>query len=375
MSDNKINMDENKLLVFAKKVKDFRLDRRKLHPVENIVFITILAVICNAQDWEEIEDFGKARIDFFSKHLDLKNGIPSHDTFNRFFSLYDPKSFQTIFVEWLSSLINITDKHIAIDGKACRGSRNKAGKMIHLLQAYLTDDCSFLGQEKIEQKSNEITAIPKLLKTLDLEDALVSIDAMGCQKEIASEIIKGKGDYLLAVKENQKTLYEDIKSAFKVYKKEDVTYFETQEINGSRVEKRVCRIMKDLSHIEQVDQWENLKTFIQIETEVYHKSSGKTAQDKRYYISSQENTPDVFLKATRNHWLIENKLHWSLDVIFKEDQSRKRLKNVTENFSIILKTVLKILQEKQKINKKISIKRMRKMAAWNLDYLVELLQF
>lgn len=346
-----------------------------MHPVENIVFITILAVICNAQDWEEIEDFGKARIDFFSKHLDLKNGIPSHDTFNRFFSLYDPKSFQTIFVEWLSSLINITDKHIAIDGKACRGSRNKAGKMIHLLQAYLTDDCSFLGQEKIEQKSNEITAIPKLLKTLDLEDALVSIDAMGCQKEIASEIIKGKGDYLLAVKENQKTLYEDIKSAFKVYKKEDVTYFETQEINGSRVEKRVCRIMKDLSHIEQVDQWENLKTFIQIETEVYHKSSGKTAQDKRYYISSQENTPDVFLKATRNHWLIENKLHWSLDVIFKEDQSRKRLKNVTENFSIILKTVLKILQEKQKINKKISIKRMRKMAAWNLDYLVELLQF
>jgi len=375
LSDNQINMDKNKLLSFAKEVKDFRINRKKLHPVENIVFITILAVICNAQDWEEIEDFGNARIDFFSKYLDLKNGVPSHDTFNRFFSLYDPKSFQSIFTEWLSSLMNITDKHIAIDGKACRGSRNKQGKMIHLLQAYLTDDCSFLGQEKINQKSNEITAIPKLLKTLDLEGALVSIDAMGCQKEIASEIINGQADYLLAVKGNQKTLFEDIKSGFRVYKKEELTYFETQEINGSRVEKRVCRMMKDLSHIEHANQWKNLKTVLQIETEVYHKSSGKTTCDKRYYISSQENTTETFLRATRNHWLIENKLHWSLDVIFKEDQSRKRFKNVTENFSIILKTALKILQEKQKINKKISIKRMRKMTAWNLDYLIELLDF
>ena len=368
-------MKENKLLAFAKSIKDFRLDRRKLHPVENIVFITILAVICDAQDWEEIEDFGNARIDFFSKYLDLENGIPSHDTFNRFFSLYDPKSFQTIFVKWLSSLIHIKEKHIAIDGKTCRGSRNKSGKMLHLLNAYLTDDCSFIGQEKTDEKSNEIIAIPNLLKTLDLQGALVSIDAMGCQKEIAAQIVGQQGDYLLAVKENQKTLYEDIKSAFKVYRKEGSTYFETQEINGSRVEKRICRTMGDLSHIEQAGQWKNLKTIIEIETEVYHKSNGKTTSDKRHYISSQTNTSESFLKATRNHWLIENKLHWSLDVIFKEDQSRKRLKNATENFSIILKTALKLMQEKQKENKKISIKRMRKMAAWNLDYLIELLNF
>ena len=360
------------MLVFAKKVEDFRLDRKKLHPVENIVFITILAVICDAQDWEEIEDFGKARIDFFSKHLDLKNGIPSHDTFNRFFSLYDPKSFQIIFVEWLSGLMKVTDKHIAVDGKACRGSRNKAGKMLHLLQAYLTDDCSFLGQEKIAQKSNEIIAIPKLLQTLDLQGALVSIDAMGCQKEIACEIIKGQTDYLLAVKGNQKIVYEDIKSAFKVYQKEEITYFETQEINGARVEKITCRTINDISHIEQADQWKSLKILVQIETEVYHKSDGKTTRNKRYYISSRKSTSACFLKATRNHWFIENKLHWSLDVIFKENRSRKRFKNVTENFSIILKTALKILQEKQKVNKKTSIKRMRKMAAWNLDYLIEL---
>lgn len=368
-------MNKNKLLVFAKSIKDFRLDRKKLHPVENIVFITILAVICNAQTWEEIQDFGNSRISFFSKYLDLKNGIPSHDTFNRFFSLYDPKSFQTVFVKWLSNLINIKQKHIAVDGKACRGSRNKAGKMLHLLNAYLTDDCSFLGQVKTDDKSNEITAIPKLLKTLDLEEALVSVDAMGCQREIAAQIVDQKGDYLLAVKENQKTLYEDVKSAFRVYKKEETTYFETQEINGSRVEKRICRMMTDLSHIEYAEQWKNLKTYIEIETEVYHKTKKTTTRDKRHYISSQLNTPKIFLNATRNHWLIENKLHWSLDVIFKEDQSRKRIKNVTENFSIILKTVLKLMQDKQKQNKKISINRMRKKAAWDLEYLLNLLYF
>ncbi len=151
-------------------------------------------------------------------------------------------------------------------------------------------------------------------------------------------------------------MYEDIKSAFKVYKKEETTYFETQEINGSRVEKRICRIMTDFSHIEQANQWGNLKTYIEIETEVYHKSSQKTTSDKRHYISSQLNTTASFLKATRNHWLIENKLHWSLDVIFKEDQSRKRIKNATENFSIILKTALKLMQEKQKENKKLVLK-------------------
>lgn len=375
LSDNQVNMIENKLLTFAKSIKDFRLDRRKLHPVENIVFITILAVICNAQDWEEIEDFGNARKDFFAKYLDLKNGIPSHDTFNRFFSLYDPKSFQKLFIEWLSSLMDIKEKHIAIDGKSCRGSGTETEKMLHLLHAYLTDDCTFLGQKKTTEKSNEITAIPILLSTLDLADALVSIDAMGCQKEVAEQIIEQKGDYLLAVKQNQKTLYEDIESAFLVYEKQENSEFVTEEINGSRVEKRVCKIITDTSHITHLNDWKNLSTLIKIETQTYHKSKDKTTNDTRYYISSHQNTSELFLKFTRNHWLIENKLHWSLDVIFNEDQSKKRNNNVAENFSIILKSVLKLLQEKQLKNKRISIKRMRKRAAYNLEYLLEMLDF
>lgn len=368
-------MDKNKLLTFAKSIKDFRLDRKKLHPVENIIFITILAVICNAQDWEEIEDFGNARKSFFAKYLDLKNGIPSHDTFNRFFSLYDPKSFQKVFIEWLSNLINIKEKHIAVDGKSCRGTRTRTGEMLHLLHAYLTEDCTILGQEKTADKSNEIVAIPILLEALDLKDALVSIDAMGCQTEIAKKIIEKDGDYLLAVKQNQKTLFEDIESAFLVYQNNEKSCFETEEINGSRFEKRTCKIMTDLTHITRLENWKNLKTIIKIETKTYHKSRDKTTTDERYYISSQINTAELFLKYTRNHWSIENKLHWSLDVILKEDDSRKRNHNVAENFSIMLKLVLKLLQEKQLKNKKISIKRMRKMAAWDLDYLIEMLNF
>lgn len=368
-------MQENKLLYFAKGIEDFRLDRRKLHPVENIVFITIIAIICNAQDWEEIEDFGNARIDFFSNHLDLKNGVPSHDTFNRFFSLYDPKLFQTIFIDWLSKLMNIKDKHIAIDGKASRGCRSKTGEMIYLLNAYLTDDCTFLGQEKVIKKSNEITVMPKLLEALDLQGALVSIDAMGCQKNIAEQIVNQGGNYLLAVKQNQKTLYEDIQTAFLVFKQEEEGMFKTEEINGSRIETRICKTTTDRSHIEKIDDWKNLKTIVTIYTETYNKSTEQTTKHTRYYISNEQNTAEYFLKATRNHWAIENNLHWSLDVIFKEDQSRKRFKNVTENYSIILKTVLKLLQDKQKENKKISIKRMRKKAAWDLEYLLGLLNF
>jgi predicted transposase YbfD/YdcC len=232
-----------------------------------------------------------------------------------------------------------------------------------------------LGQEKTANKSNEITAIPLLLDVLDLKDALVSIDAIGCQIEIASKIIDKAGDYLLAVKQNQKTLYEDIQSAFLVHENNENTTFVTEEINGSKFEKRTCKIMTDITHITKAEDWKNLQTIVKIESEIYHKSKNKTTTEERYYISSQTNSPETFLKYTRNHWLIENKLHWSLDVILKEDQSRKRNNNVTENFSIVLKLVLKLLQEKQLKNKKISIKRMRKMAAWNLDYLVEMLNF
>lgn len=368
----------NKLLTFAKSIEDFRLDRKKLHPSENIVFITVLALICDAQDWEEIADFGEDRKEFLSQHLDLKNGIPSHDTFNRFFSLFCPKKFQTLFISWLHDLLDIqvaTEDQIAIDGKSSRGTATKTNSMLHLLNAYLVGKHCILGQQKTANKSNEITAIPELLSVLDLKGAIVSIDAMGCQKEIAEQIVEQKADYLLAVKQNQKTLYEDVESAFLVFKQNGHNYYCTEEINGSRIEKRTCKVMDDLSHLSTESHWKGLTKLIKIETETYLKSEQKTRTEQRYYITSRDESAQKYLEYSRNHWAIENNLHWSLDVIFKEDDSRKRNNNVAENFSITLKIILKILKEKQLNNKKVSIKRMRKKASRNIDYLKDLLNF
>ncbi len=368
----------NKLLKFAKNIQDFRLERKKLHPVENIVFITILAIICNAVDWEEVADFGKSRKEFLSKYLDLTNGIPSHDTFNRFFSLFDPEKFQSLFIGWLHELLDIkteSNNQIAIDGKSSRGTGSKNHTMLHLLNAYLVEKQCILGQEKTADKSNEVTAIPLLLDVLDLKGAIISIDAIGCQRNIAEKIIEKGADYFLAVKQNQKALHQDIESAFLVFEQKDENYFSCEEINGSRVEKRTCKVIEDLSHLSTEFQWKGLSRIIMIETETYLKSENKTRSEKRFYITSKALLAEDYLKISRNHWAIENNLHWSLDVIFAEDKSRKRNNNVAENFSVILKVILKILQEKQAENKKISIKRMRKIASWNLDYLQELLKF
>lgn len=368
----------NKLLIFAKSIEDFRLDRKKLHPVENIVFITVLALVCNALDWEEVADFGESRKEYLSQYLDLKNGIPSHDTFNRFFSLFCPEKFQMLFIGWLHELLEIkvaSGNQIAVDGKSSRATANKGSEMLHLLNAYLVDKHCILGQKKTADKSNEITAIPQLLEILELQGVLVSIDAMGCQKEITEKILEKEADYFLAVKQNQKTLYEDIESAFLVFGKNEENQYCSEELNGSRVEKRTCQVMDDLSHLSNEVQWKGVKRMIKIETHTYLKSTQKSRTEIRYYITSKEETPEKYLEFSRSHWAIENNLHWSLDVIMGEDKSRKRTNNVAENFSVILKVILALLKEKQLNNKKISIKRMRKKAAWNLQYLDQLLKF
>lgn len=242
----------DKLLTFAKSIEDFRLDRKKLHPAENTVFITVLALVCNATDWEEVADFGELRKDYLSQYLDLKNGIPSHDTFNRFFSLFNPKKFQALFLGWLHELLEVkiqAEDQIAIDGKSSRGTGSKTGSLLHLLNTYLVEKQCILGQQKTADKSNELTAIPKLLEVLNLERTIVSIDAMGCQREVADKIIDHKADYVLAVKQNQKVLYQDIESASLVFQKSDENYYCSEELNGSRVEKRICKVMYDLTHL------------------------------------------------------------------------------------------------------------------------------
>jgi len=367
---------ENKLFSFAKTIPDFRLDRKRLYPSENIVFITILAVICGAETWEEIEDYGIVKREFLETILDLENGIPSHDTFNRFFSLLKPSLFEEHFVSWIKSISNEYKGVVAIDGKTVRGSKKSGLKSaIHLVSAFSTENEVFLGQIKTEEKSNEITAIPELLKVLDLEGAIVTIDAMGCQTEIAEGIIEQRADYILAVKENQKELYEDIESAFLIPSKDPSKIYIKEEFGSGRIEKRTCTVMNDLSHLLNPKRWYSLQTIIKIDSERYIKATQKTQTATRYYISSLPCDAKKIAESIRSHWKIENNLHWHLDVSFGEDKSRKRYKNAAQNFSTVLKLSLKILLNETISPVKKSIRRKRKIAGWDNHYLLSLFEF
>jgi predicted transposase YbfD/YdcC len=367
---------ENKLFTFAQTIPDFRLNRKKLHPSENIVFITILAVVCGAETWEEIEDYGKVKREFLETILDLENGIPSHDTFNRFFSLLNPVFFEEHFVSWIKSISNGYKGVVAIDGKTVRGSKQSGLKSaIHLVSAFSTENEIFLGQIKTEEKSNEIKAIPELLKVLDLQEAIVTIDAMGCQTDIAYEIIEQKADYILAVKENQKELYQDIESAFLIPLKDKSKMYTTEEVGSGRVEKRTCTVLDDLSHLEDFTKWRSLQSIVKIESERFIKSTGKTQKSTRFYISSLPCDANKISESIRSHWKIENNLHWHLDVSFGEDKSRKRYKNAAQNFSSVLKLSLKLLLNETISTQKKSVKRKRKIAGWDNHYLLSLFNF
>jgi predicted transposase YbfD/YdcC len=367
---------KNKLLAFSQSIPDFRLNRKKLYPSENIVFITILAVICGAETWEEIEDYGVVKHDFLETILGLENGIPSHDTFNRFFSLLKPAFFEEHFITWVKSISNNYKGVVAIDGKTVRGSKQSGLKSaIHLVSAFSTENEVFLGQIKTAEKSNEITAIPELLKILDLEKAIVTIDAMGCQTEIAQAIIEQKADYILAVKENQKELYLDIESAFLIPSKDQTKSYTTEEIGSGRIEKRICTVIDDMTHLTDIDRWKSINTIIKIDSERFIKSTKQTQTATRYYISSLPCEPNKIAEAIRSHWKIENNLHWHLDVSFREDKSRKRYKNAAQNFSSILKLSLKILLNESISTEKKSIRRKRKIAGWDNHYLLSLFDF
>lgn len=367
---------KNKLFTFAQTIPDFRLNRKKLYPSENIVFITILAVICGAETWEEIEDYGIVKREFLETILELENGIPSHDTFNRFFSLLKPAFFEEHFVSWIKSISNDYKGVVAIDGKTVRGSKQSGLKSaIHLVSAFSTENEIFLGQIKTEEKSNEITAIPELLKVLDIENAIVTIDAMGCQTDIAKGIIEQKADYILAVKENQKELYQDIESAFLIPSKDKSKIYITQEVGSGRVEKRTCTVMDDLSHLLNPTKWSSLQSIVKIESERFIKSTGKTQKATRFYISSLPCDATKIADAIRSHWKIENNLHWHLDVSFGEDKSRKRYKNAAQNFSSVLKLSLKLLINENISPVKKSIRRKRKIAGWDNHYLLSLFNF
>lgn len=365
-------MHKSDIRQYLAAMKDPRINRRKLHLLEDIVFISIAAVLSGAESWNDVELYGKQKKPWLSTFLSLPNGIPSHDTFNRLFAALDPSEFEGFFSAWVKSLAeHYPGDIVSVDGKTIRGSRGKDfHSATHIVTAWSNSNQLIIGQVKVDQKSNEITAIPVLLDSLLIEGSIVTIDAMGCQKEIATKIRSKKGEYILAVKQNQPDLLDDIKDSFKMLPPEEFT--EHLDFGHGRIETRKCSVISDLSLIEKPTLWKSLGTIIRIESQRYIKATGITQSETRYYISSLASGADHISKAIRSHWEVENMVHWSLDVSFREDASRKRAGNAAINFSIMSRLALNALR---KDDTKASIRSKRLLAGWTPEYIFKLLKF
>ena len=359
---------------------DPRIDRTKRHNLMDIVTIALCGVIAGADSWVDVEAFGKRKAEWLRKMLDLPNGIPSHDTFGRVFAKLDAQQFERCFTEWVLAVREVLQGDVvAIDGKRVRRSHDRyIGKdAIHMVSAWASASGVALGQTRVDGRSNEITAIPRLLEMLQVEGCIVTIDAMGCQKEVASKILEERADYVLAVKRNQGRLHEGVADVFDLARKSgfdslDHDYHETVNAGHGRVETRRCWAVSDLDHIRYVDdggQWPGLTTLVMVEGE--RLVDGKTTVESRYYISSLPNDASVLLNAVRSHWSIENQLHWSLDVTFNEDGSRVRSGNGAENFSVLRRMALNLLKAEKTTRRSLAGKR--KDAAWDNDYLFKVL--
>lgn len=364
--------DTEKIRSIFGQIPDFRRQHKQLYDLESILLIGVISVLCGASSWNEMEDYAHSKEEFLRSFLELPNGIPSHDTFNRVFSNIDSALFESCFIQWVSSLAQLKPREvIAIDGKTIKGAKSSGKKSpVHMVSAWASENNLVLGQIKVTDKSNEITAIPDLLKVLALKDTIVTIDAMGCQKDIAEAIITSQADYILAVKANQGHLHEDIIEEFQA--DSIVTTHKSTDIGHGRIETRVCSCITDLEFIAQAEDWLGLKTIVKIESTREHKNSDKSKESStRYYISSLEATAEDFQNAIRSHWSIENKLHWTLDVSFGEDASRKRTQNASQNFSILTKIALNLLKN-EKTNK-LGVKSKRLKAGWDNHYLIKAL--
>jgi len=359
---------------------DPRVDRTKEHLLLDIVVIAICAIIAGADSWVAVEAFGRAKEKWLRSFLELPNGIPSHDTFGRVFAALDPFEFQQAFANWIQAVSQqLKGEIVAVDGKTLRRSHDKGlGKnAIHMVSAWATAQRLVLGQRKSNDKSNEITAIPELLRVLALEGCIVTIDALGCQTDIAATIVHQGADYVLAVKENQGKLHEDLKDLFDGAA--EVEFREVPHAHGRQVTKdhgrleiRECWVITDQEYLDFVrrqEAWKNLRSLIRIRTEV--RRGRKRSEQTRYYISSLQATPLEMLTAIRGHWGIENGLHWILDIAFREDESRVRKDHAAENFAVLRHIAVNLLNRAR--TGKDSIKTMRLRAGWDETFLAQVI--
>jgi predicted transposase YbfD/YdcC len=360
---------------FFAKLKDPRRAHRRLHRLQDIIIIALCAVIAGAQDWQQIVTFGRKRRAWLDGFLELPNGIPSHDTFERVFDRLKPQAFQACFREWVQAVsAALRIKHIAIDGKTLRGSGSAKLGPLHLVSAWATAQHLTLGQVAVAAKSNEITAIPVLLELLDLSGALVTIDAMGCQKAIAQKIVDQGGHYALTVKDNQEHLLEDIQQAFvKAFDTEfagmDHDIYETRARGHGREEYRCYTVLHSTEGIRQANAWAGLTTIGMCYSE--RTVNGETATEVRYFIGDKRASAKYYASGLRHHWGIENNLHWQLDVNFGEDGNRVQKRNAAENLALLRRLTLSLLKAHPS---KDSIARKRFAAALDAGFLEEILR-
>lgn len=347
------------------------------HPLLDIVALTICAVICGAETWEEIEAYGHSKLAWLQTFLELPNGIPSHDTISRVFALLEPSQLQACFASWVKCIAELSaGEVVSLDGKSVRRSYDKgAGKgAIHMVSAWAGQNQLVLGQVKVADKSNEITAIPKLLSILDVSGCIVTIDAMGTQTDIAKQIVDQGADYVLSLKGNQGNLHQDVEQLFDWASKtnfKDIDHEAHQTIDKGhgRLEIRRYWLLDKVEHLEDARRWEGLKRVGMIESE--RRIEGQpTSVERRYYLTSLDGGIERFAAATRSHWGIENKLHWSLDVVFHEDDSRIRKGHAPENMTVMRKIALNLLAKE---SSKGSKKAKRLKAGWDNDFLIQVL--
>lgn len=369
----------NTFLRHFKQIEDPRMQNHNFrHNLSDILIIAILATICDADGLVEIEKFGLAKEDWLNTFLELPNGIPSHDTFGRVFSLLDPSVFQECFLSWINSLhIDLKKEIIAIDGKTLRGSGDKTNnnKALHLVSAWAANNKLMLAQVKTEEKSNEITAIPNLLKMLDIKDSVVTIDAMGCQQKIVKQICNQEANYVVSLKNNQPKLYQDVENIFSLaensqYKKMlHLRKIEKIKDHG-RIETRRYTLISARDNINFGIRWPGLQGIGKLE--ITRTINNKVEHSTRYFLTSLKYTDiDLFMSSVRKHWNIEINLHWSLDVSFNEDHSQVRIGHAAENLALIRRIALNLL--KQEKTHKNGIKCRRKTAGWDHKYLLKVL--
>jgi predicted transposase YbfD/YdcC len=359
---------------YFRRLKDPRVVGRSRHLLVDIIVLAICGVIADCDDWAEIVLFAQKRLAWFQRFLKLPHGVPSHDTFERVFAKLEPRSFQGCCLAWLRAVADVLGMgHIAIDGKTLCGSAGSKWGPLHVVSAWATEANLTLGQLAVDGKSNEITAIPPLLELLDLHGALVSIDAMGCQKEIAKKIVAGGGDYLLAVKANQEHLLADVQATLEraltgELPAQLVLQHRTQEQGHGRQENRSYVVVHEVTGIRDRQAWPKLKMVGMCCSERTIK--GKTTTEVRYYIGSRTLGVRHYAKAVRGHWRIENNLHWQLDISLKEDASRIGQRHAAGNFALLRKLALSLLKQNPV---KDSIARKRKAAALDPDFLGEIM--